>query len=640
MLAKLRYLTALTAALAIAGASCTTDHDRLLARSYAEAGSNEAQIRSMVESYEGSDRHMAELMAIAMIGQGTLTGPGMDSIEAIYTIAAGNRDLTPEEVEAGRKFTAMPMQRTSDLTTLTADRLRGHIDDTRRLRACRKWNTELTDEQAAELLMPYRMGNEPVSDWRGPYRQWLAPTEDSIATLDNAVDAARIVSAFIGACPYSDRLQTPHRSALRLLEAPIGFCREDCDRTAYAMRAMGIPVGVDMMPVSPDNGGSHRWNVVYDNHDRIYRMFDNLRFPPTRDSLHYDMRRKGKVYRMTFGPQLERLEKYAGVHDAPPLLLHPRLKDVTAEYFGHNRAEVEVSGDGNVYLGIFTGHAFAPVDIARRSGGRAVFTDIEPEVIFFPVRSASGRYEQCGWPFMLTADGRVHLFEPRTEEPQSVSLTRKFPRRFHLVERMSTLIGCRIQAAPTAAGPWRDIHRIEQTPAHSYCRIPIDKPLRERYIRIVKYTPGNAMIASLTASRDSVGADPIPASIAGRAAADDRYSNIVDSDILSWAPLSPDCGDMIVRFDSDSDIANLFLVAHNDDNFVLPGQEYELIYFTDRGVKSLGRKVSDGFSIGFTAPTNAVMVLRNLTKGREEQVFVWSADGRQLFNIDLRGQTR
>ena len=178
MLAKLRHLTALTATLAIA-ASCTTDHDRLLARAYADAGSNEAQIRSMVESYEGSDRHMAELMAIAMIGQGTLTGPGMDSIEAIYTIAAGNRDLTPEEAEAGRKFAAMPMQRTSDLTTLTADWLRGHIDDTRRLRASRKWNAALTDEQAAELLMPYRMGNEPVSEWRGPYRQWLAAQMDS-----------------------------------------------------------------------------------------------------------------------------------------------------------------------------------------------------------------------------------------------------------------------------------------------------------------------------------------------------------------------------------------------------------------------------------------------------------------------------
>ena len=205
---------------------------------------------------------------------------------------------------------------------------------------------------------------------------------------------------------------------------------------------------------------------------------------------------------------------------------------------------------------------------------------------------------------------------------------------------MSTLIGCRIQAAPTAAGPWRDIHKILQTPTHSYCRIPLDEPLRERYVRIIKDTPGNAMIASLTASRDSVGADPFPASIAGRTASDGRYSDIVDNNILSWAPLQPDCGDMIVKFDSDSDIANLFLVAHNDDNFVLPGQEYELVYFTDRGVKSLGRKVSEGFSIGFTAPANAVMVLRNLTKGREEQVFVWGADGRQLFNIDLRGQTR
>ena len=58
------------------------------------------------------------------------------------------------------------------------------------------------------------------------------------------------------------------------------------------------------------------------------------------------------------------------------------------------------------------------------------------------------------------------------------------------------------------------------------------------------------------------------------------------------------------------------------------------MYFTPDGVRSHGRKVAEGYSIEFDAPENAVFRLRNHTRGREEQVFIYR-DGRQLFNIDL-----
>lgn len=68
---------------------------------------------------------------------------------------------------------------------------------------------------------------------------------------------------------YNDELTTPHRDALSLLNCTVGSCRDDCDRYIFAMRACGIPVSSDMILCSPDNGTSHQWMVIRDNHTKM-----------------------------------------------------------------------------------------------------------------------------------------------------------------------------------------------------------------------------------------------------------------------------------------------------------------------------------------------------------------------------------
>ena len=52
------------------------------------------------------------------------------------------------------------------------------------------------------------------------------------------------------------------------------------------------------------------------------------------------------------------------------------------------------------------------------------------------------------------------------------------------------------------------------------------------------------------------------------------------------------------------------------------------------GWKSLGSKVATEREIDFLVPQNALLWLRNRTKGREEQVFIYK-NGRQYFAFDL-----
>ena len=135
-----------------------------------------------------------------------------------------------------------------------------------------------------------------------------------------------------------------------------------------------------------------------------------------------------------------------------------------------------------------------------------------------------------------------------------------------------------------------------------------------------------------------MGLDRMPISVAGDADARERYGQLLEPD--TRVLLRPGADDCIIHIDSPDEVKSMFLVPQNDDNYVLPGQVYELMYLAGpEGWKSLGRKTATDFSIDFEAPKGAVLWLRNLTKGREEQIFIWQ-NGRQLYSVDLYGSEK
>lgn len=625
---------------AILFCSCARDNGigQMMDLAMAEAGENVGQLQAVLDTNRGELQGAAEYMVASVWGQCSRKGPGMDSIEAMY------RQLQEEgviafdsvRVQKGKRFADMPLQTTKDATVITADYLNENIKDAADAWRGRGWNMNLPEEIFCETLLPYRIGDEPLTSWREPYRVWLADIDDSLASCAGTVEAARIIADRIGACPYNDQLGTPHRSALDLLRTPIGYCREDCDRTLYAMRAMGVPAAIDRMLVSPENGASHMWTVVWDNFDGKMRMFDNYSFRPTRDSIHYDQRRKGKIYRHTFLPDIKRLERYGDVDNPPAMLLNPRLKDVTAEYFGHNKVEAEIwpevlkSERDGVYLGIFANQGFQPVDIAERDGGKATFHDIEPNLIYAPVTSDG---KVCGMPFLMDPDGKIRQFIPDEDNLKRVTLTRKFPMRFHQINRLRSLVGTHVQSAPSAAGPWRDLEAIDAPPSNNYRRIRMDNLEGDRFFRLLKTGRGSAFISMLSVCRDTLGLDPMPLTVVGDGEAKEKYRRLMNPN-YSLA-LEPGMEDCILHAGTSDKIKSIYLMPANDDNFVVPAQEYELLYFAGKeGWKSMGKKMSEGFSIDFDTPKGALLWLRNLTKGHEEQIFIWR-DSRQLFNLDL-----
>lgn len=636
---------ALKLVLSIALISCSQNNGDVIKSVLEASGDNRDELEGFLNHYHDNSqqRQAAEYTVVSMPGRIGRSGPGLDSLNSLFRLAPEfeNKQFTGSFLDRAKNYASMPVSSLKDIDIISADYLIENLDEAWETYKQRQWNEKLTLEQFCEYILPYRIGDEPLSAWRKPYRDLLSSLKDTLAKQSNSVAAARLVSEFLGPIHYNSQVSHPHLSALQLLSVPVGSCREDCDRNLYAMRSMGIPVATDIILVSPDIFSSHQWNVVYDNDDRIFRLFDNKDFLPTRDSLHNDRRSKGKVYRQTFGLNLDRLERYNKVKNLPASLMNPRLKDVTEEYFGTNEAIVHIDAGGDIFLGLFGKGSYHPVDIAEKKYGKAIFRNIEPNVIFFPISGDESKYQPCGYPFLLKKDGEVHIFKPNPKK-EKVILERKYPRGIHTDNRLATAIGLRIDWRDSKKGVWENISVISRKPDISYHRIPLKGGIRKGFLRISKTNGPAAQIAEIILSHDDKAKDILPLEIAyeentkecktGRYGQD--FQGLIDGDVLTWKCIPDGENGIVFEFDSDRELTDLFIVVHNDDNFVLPGQEYELLYFENPGWRSLGRKVANDFHIEFEAPENAVLLLKNHTKGNEEQIFIYR-NNRQMFNQDL-----
>ena len=111
-----------------------------------------------------------------------------------------------------------------------------------------------------------------------------------------------------------------------------------------------------------------------------------------------------------------------------------------------------------------------------------------------------------------------------------------------------------------------------------------------------------------------------------------RRNNISDGDFLSFFWSNEKGGYVTLDLGKPENITQLVYVPRNDDNYITPGNTYELFYQNGiDGWVSLGQKIASERYLDFNnVPKNALLWLRNLSHGKEEQVF-WIENGKQIF---------
>lgn len=613
--------------------------DNRLEKALDFAGSNRAELEKVLDYYSQDPEKLeaARFLIRNMPHWYAYEGWQLDSVKQM--LAQDNRPK--EVVDKWKRVDYYSLPKVYDAQVITADYLIENIDLAFKVWKEYPWNKSLSFDDFCEYILPYRIDNEPLSSWRKLYHEYYASVLDSLYQGDDVVEACQAVGSelkkvwFI----YFTDLNIPHMDGEFLFHHPIGYCRESCDITLYAMRSCGIPAATDFFRYSPEYQHYHSWNALRDTTGRFI-LFDPKGVPPTRKTVTTDDRKKGKVYRYYFGEQnLPTSVAHAKKAQISSFFRNPYIKDVTAEYFGENRVTVPIQrADKYIYLGVFSPRGWIPVDVVESNGDEATFHNLEPNIIYQTLVLEGGKQYPAGYPFIFK-DGKAELLVPDETNREQAVLKRKMSIKPTISEWLYRgTIGARIEAANEPSFSRADLlYEFKDTLTTNYYELNSLHPHQKyRYIRYSPPRGARIELAELAFYEDSLMQKKLSLDIVTAIEPIDRLKNITDSQILTYFQAKDTTSSIIYKIEKAAAISKIVFSPRNDDNYIWPGDRYELFYHNGiYGWQSLGTQTAEDRKISYSVPKNSLLWLRNRTKGREEQVFIYR-NGKQYFTIDIR----
>ena len=622
-------------------AACSSPLDSRVSSVLDFADDNRGELEAVLDHYRDDPEklHAARLLIAEMEGAYYYDAPEVDSLKAVVrdTRRAETRP-GKERAERWKAFDYRVLPKKYDARTLTADYLIDHIDRAFEAWRDRPWGKHYVYKDFCRYILPYRIGDEVPERWMEAYAAYFNALLDSLYTGSDPMVAADTVLHHLERLGYAylTDYATPHLGAMHLLANRTGGCREFTDLVVYVFRSLGIPVAKDLFLCAPDFRHSHTWNAVMDTTGRFIPV-EPMEPTGTVGLRHrwQNRRNKGKVYR-EYNVRLAQPD-FAGNY---------YRTDVTAEYYPANRVEVPgVEGRGDGVLAVFASEGWRPVGAYRKHWGQAVVENVQEKMIFQPLAVRDGRLRESGHPFFVS-DGRAVVLTPDTTQRVRVRLTRKYPVGWRMKENLDYAVDNVLEGSNDP--DFRRADSLGRVVGSSVDRLerclPVPPGRAYRYLRLWP-APGSVVcLSELEFFADTLRRKPLPYrvlscgqpryTVAGMLSVD----YLQDGDILShyW---SPDTDvPVVVDLGRSVPLRAAVLTPHNDDNFVRRGETYELFYQDGvNGWTSLGRQVAaDDWLEYDNVPDNALLWLRNLTKGREEQVFRW-VDGQQVFLGTMKG---
>ena len=629
--------------LALILAACRSEKEKQLECALEFAGDNRVELEKVLEHYRTDPEKLeaARFLIRNMPGWYSYEGNELDSIHHLLVGVCEGRSISKREKNKWNRISFDSLSKIYDAQVITAEYLIDNIDLAFEVWRKYPWNRNLPFDDFCELILPYRIADEPLSDWRKLYYEDYGTLLDSLYKGSDVIEASKIIDGKLRKLYYiyNTDFRVPHLNAVFLYHNRIGYCREACDLTIYAMRACGIPVATDYFVYSPDYQHYHCWTMLRDT-TGTFLQFGFNEFEASRDTLRHDGRKKGNVYRYCFGMQADKNSGTSGNRQLSPVLKNRFVKDVTSEYFGSNDTTIpiQMSGEQYIYLGIFSPGGWIPIDMALGNAGKVTFRDIEPDVIYQTLyQGDGGKLYPAGYPFISKTGGGFVLLKPNIDLMEEAILKRKMPQQKTIAEwAYRAIIGAKVEAADDLSFMQADLlWQFEDTLTTNYYVLTPLLRKKYRYVRYVAPIGKRMELAELALFKDSFCKEKVRLRRINSIEPIAKLEYVTDGNILTYFQARDTSCYLAYDLGESTLIERIVFSPRNDDNYIWPGDNYELFYQDGiNGWKSLGSKVATEREIDFLVPQNALLWLRNRTKGREEQVFIYK-NGRQYFAFDL-----
>lgn len=633
-------------------AACQSADDKRLEQALELAGDNRPELEKVLEHYQHDSLRLAaaKFLIRNMPGHGSYTG---EAIEAYYAeVAPILLSDSPTAVkerkmnELFRKYPPSAIERVQDVQVITADYLIRNIDA-----AVRDWQEgpfarQVTFDDFCEYLLPYKCADyQTLDNWRdslrpiaeGVYEDYphsrirqnsaywaAAAVNDSLGRLNkvNLSDAMQCYSLF--RVPFWTRI-------------PSGRCGVYSIVSVGVLRSKGIPVVNDFILQWPTKDGDHSWvTLLTDTRNKGYLEGNEggvMGFMRPGEC-------KGKVYRRTYAPDEGLVRLNAEAEHVPEKLRSVFMKDVTAEYVypvditTRPLPELKQDEEKYAYLVVYGNKDWVPICYSRIEGNNITFRDLEREAVYMPAYYTAYGVEAMNYPILLTHKKELRYLKPDKAHTRSVTLKRKYPLMRRAFDKGKCLKGSLIQAADrpdfsdavtlfrfdefTLSG---HVYPNDSTP-HRYWRYICPAPFNCYIAELGFFDRNNKkMEGTIIGTGQYYGDDP---RFTREAAFDGDPFTFYISDQLCNGWIGMDFGRPVC-------VDKIHYLARSDDNNIRIGDVYELYYWDLKGWVSLGQQKADDLMLTFdNVPDNALLILRDHTRGKDERIFLYE-DGKQVW---------
>lgn len=522
------------------------------------------------------------------------------------------------------------IKKIEDIHCITSDYLIENIEKAF-LAWQRPWAKHLNFADFCEYLLPYRVENEPLMNWRDSL---------NIDVLNNTLKRMESIDELFES-PYQACLQlntklmevfkemkmdsvTFHHSLIGEKEVIKFGCPEFVYAVIFVMRGMGIPVSIESIEQWSSRRGKHCWNAVY--------HFTGLRYPFT----GYDSRPRGlnqdykmnKVYRHTYASNPDALIFESPNESIPPFCQQRFIKDVTHEYMTCYDIEIQLNlpsetNSQYAYLCVFNNETWLPVDWGKVKKQKVTFTHVGPQTMFVAGYYIDGEIVPASAPFHVNSDGNVEYIIPE-KTYQMLQLDRKYPLYHRFANYSYHLIDATIEGSEFPDFRQTNVMATITHDANTMWDSVSIAPSQRGY-RYIRLNHNKKMNLSELEFYDWAQKRPLKVHnilLPQKAISDKKEKGLFNGAISDYTEISHWIG---FDFGKDVYLEKIRFCPRTDDNHVALGDTYELYIYEDNDFRVLKRQIADSYTLSFdSVPSGGLYLLKDITKGSEHRIFTYT----------------
>jgi hypothetical protein len=536
-----------------------------------------------------------------------------------------------------------------DVKYITGDYLISNIELAFKVWEEQPWGKDVPFNVFCEEILPYRIANEPLENWREKVLAGFAKLNSSFKTQPDitAIEACSQVNSQLPRFRLS--YNVPDMNYSMIMSTTTGMCDEMVALTIFTMRALGIPVSKDYTLKWTNGQAGHSWNSVYAGVDKRLSFMgtESHRYHVQKDVYHHMS--KSKVYRQTF---VKQKNINADNNDIPPELHDQCMKDVTHEYFTSltdtllcNKGDCQVKipikyqpskNTGYAYLAAKGINAWNIVGWGETNAKIINFGTIGRNILYLPLYYANGLRTLANYPFVINDDYNVRFFDPDSASRQELKITEMSPGSYDFMQRMHN--GVFEGANRSDFSDAETLHTIGTLDGTYLYSVKLRRAKAYRYVRYVSPVEGHGNVAEIVFYNDrgeKLGGNPVGSSVPPNSP-DLSHDKAFDGDLSTFYDTAPPDGAWTgLDFGEPQTVSELSYFPRHEGNFIYAGHTYDLFYWNDEW-KVYERQTATSHILNFRIPSDGLYYLKSVTTGKTTNWFILNGNVPQFFEGSTR----